>query len=115
MRQCPESSGVAPGSSMRLKTSLLSLAAATSLPILAFAFLAAFVAIRQENESLANAARLRNRATLAAVDADLHGTISTLRAIGDATELQRGDLRSFHQFAQGVLNTHASWINIALH
>src|SRR5262245_36851576 len=52
---------------MRLRTSLLTLAAATSLPILAFAFLAAFFVIRQESENLSNAARLRNRATLTAV------------------------------------------------
>jgi hypothetical protein len=90
------------------------LSAATILPILGFALLAAGLVIQEKNDDLLSVAKTRNRATLAAVDAELHGTISTLQAIADVRELRSGDVRAFHEYAQGVLRTHRSMAERAL-
>jgi signal transduction histidine kinase/ActR/RegA family two-component response regulator len=100
---------------MRLRRALFALAAATILPILGIAVLAAALVIQQKNDNLVSVAKTRNRATLAAVDAELRGAIGTLQAIGEVRELQVGDIRSFHQYAQVVLRSHSSWQNVLLH
>jgi signal transduction histidine kinase len=100
---------------MRLRRSLFVLAAATIVPVLGFALLATGLVILHKNDDLVNVAQTRNRATLAAVDAELRGAISMLKALGDVRELQSGDVRGFHEYAQGVLRSHGSWQNILLH
>ena len=100
---------------MRLRRSLLVLAAATIVPVLGFAVLAATLLVRQQNDDLRDVAKTRNRATLTAVDAELRGVISTMQAVTDVRELRNDDLRGFHEYAQGLLRTHTTWQNVLLH
>ena len=100
---------------MRLRRSLLILAAATIVPVLGFALLAAALVVRQQNDDLRDVAKTRNRATLTAVDAELRGVISTLQAVTDVRELRNDDIRGFHEYSQGLLRTHDAWQNVLLH
>jgi signal transduction histidine kinase/ActR/RegA family two-component response regulator len=100
---------------MRLRGSLFALSAATVLPVLGFALLAAALVVRQQNDDLRDVAQTRNRATLTAVDAELRGVISTLHAVTDVRELKIDDIRGFHEYAQGLLRTHNGWQNVILH
>ena len=63
---------------MRIRTSLFLLAVAVVAPLGVFCAVAAGLLISRENESLANAALARNRATLAAVDTRIRGSIDAL-------------------------------------
>jgi uncharacterized membrane protein len=99
---------------MRLLNSLSLLSAATVLPVLGFALLAAGFVVQGENESLVSASKSRNRATLAAVDAEIRGAIGTLQALSNTSSLVSGDFEAFHRYARTVLATQPSWQNIIL-
>ena len=99
---------------MRLLKSLSLLSAATVVPVLGFALLAAGFVVQGENENLVSAAKSRNRATLAAVDAEIRGAIGTLQALSGTSSLANGDLAAFHRYARTVLATQPSWQNIVL-
>jgi signal transduction histidine kinase len=99
---------------MRLRTSLFLLSAATALPILVFALLAAGLVVQRENENLINAAKARNQATMSAVDAELQGAIGALQAVSHASILDGEAFQAFHEYAKGVLATQPSWQNIVL-
>jgi hypothetical protein len=75
---------------MRLHLSLFALSAATTLPVLGFAMLVAGLVIRPAERRHAERRPERNRATLAAVDAELRGVVSTLQAVGDRRRRWRG-------------------------
>src|SRR6186997_2159646 len=94
---------------MRLRTSLYLLALATAVPLVAFALLATNVVVKQENESLVNAAKARNRATMSAVDGIVGDAISTLGALTVTPSLKSGDLQAFHAMTREVLATQPSW------
>ena len=100
---------------MRLRTSLYLLALATAVPLVAFSLLAANVVVEQENESLINAAKARNRATMSAVDGVVRDAISTLGALTVTPSLKDGDLQAFHAMTREVLATQPSWNNMLLH
>ena len=100
---------------MRLRQSLLVLSAATILPVLVFALLAAGLVVRQQSDDLRDVAKMRNRAALTAVDAELRGVISTLQAVTDVHELKNDNIRAFHEYAQRLLRTHGGWQNVLLH
>src|SRR5579862_670564 len=100
---------------MRLRTSLSLLAFATAIPLIAFALLAADLVVKQENESLLNAAKARNRALMSAADGIVTDASDTLQALSTTSELQKDDLRTFHALAQRVLATQATWNNLLLH
>ena len=76
--------------------------AATVLPVLGFALLAAAFVVQGENESLISASKSRNRATLAAVDAEIrddrHAPGSEQHA------LVSGDFEAFHRYARTVMS-----------
>ena len=99
---------------MRLLKSLFILSAATAVPILGFALLAGGYVVREERENLVSAAQSRNRATLAAIDAELRGAMGTLQAMSSAVSLADGDLQAFHRYAQTLLSTQPSWNNLVL-
>ena len=100
---------------MRLRTSLSLLALATAIPLIAFALLAADLVVRQENESLLNTAKARNRALMSAVDGIVNDAINTLHALSATSELEAADLRTFHAVSQRVLATQPTWNNVLLH
>ena len=90
---------------MRLRNSLLLLAAATAVPLVAFVLLAANVVNRQENDSFINAAKARNRATMSAVDGLVLDAINTLRAFTVTPSLKSDDFEAFHTLSRDVLAT----------
>ena len=100
---------------MRLRTWLALLAAATAAAVLVFARVEADSVIKQEDDSLANAARARNRATMSAVDGVVRDAINTLVALTVTSSLERDDLQAFHVLSQKVLATQAGWNNMLLH
>jgi len=101
---------------MRLRTSLLLLAVVTALPLVLFAVLAAAFAVQHEYESFVSVAKSRNRAVMAAVDAEVRDTVDTLQALSVSwSNLSSDDLRALHEVAQEVLATQPTWNNILLH
>lgn len=100
---------------MRMRSRLLTILAATSVPLLAFAILAVYTFSQREERNLENAALARNRATLTAADAELQGSVGVLRALAEAGSLKQADLRSFHDEARAVLSGQPSWQNIQLY
>jgi signal transduction histidine kinase len=99
---------------VRIRTSLLALSLATAAPLLAFAVFAAWYTFQRENAAFLNASLTRNRATLQAVDAQLTGTINTLRALASSESIGRNDYAGFHREAAVVLGTQPHWQNIVL-
>jgi signal transduction histidine kinase len=99
---------------MRLLHSLFLLSAASAVPIVGFALLATGLVVQGESENLISAAKARNRATLAAVDAEIRGAMGTLQALSSTPSLVRGDYEQFHRYAREVLATQPAWQNIVL-
>jgi hypothetical protein len=50
----------------------------------------------------------------AGVDAELERTVSVLQALALSSELQRGDLRAFHELAARMVNADPHWQNVQL-
>jgi len=100
---------------MRLRTSLLLLAIATVLPLVVFAVLATAFVVQHENENFVRVAKSRNRAVIAAVDAEVRGAINTLEALSVVSSLASDDLQTFHDVAKEMLATQPSWNNVLLH
>jgi signal transduction histidine kinase len=99
---------------VKLRSHLLVLSIATAAPVVALAVAIAVVVVKQERDSLRDAAGDRVRALMSAIDAELRGSIDTLRALGASSHLETGALRAFHVDAARVLSTHADWMNITL-
>ena len=68
----------------------------TALPLIAFALVAANLVVKQENESLLNAAKARNRAVMSAVDGEVGDAINALRALSVTPGLNSDDLHAFY-------------------
>jgi signal transduction histidine kinase len=99
---------------MKLRSHLLLLSIATAAPIVALAIVIAVVVVRKERDSLRDAAGDRVVALMSAIDAEVRGSVDTLRALSASTHLETGDLRAFHVDAVRVLRTHPDWMNITL-
>jgi signal transduction histidine kinase len=99
---------------MRLRSHLLLLSIATAAPVVALAVLIAFVVVKQERDSLRNAASERVVAVMSAIDAELRGSIATLRALAASRQLESGNLKAFHAEAMRVLATHPDWLSFSL-
>jgi signal transduction histidine kinase len=99
---------------MRIRTSLMVLSVASAAPLLGVAVFVVGYAYSRENAAFVEAALIRNRATLQAVDAELRGSIDTLRALSSAESITRKDYAAFHREAALVLDTQPEWQNILL-
>jgi signal transduction histidine kinase len=99
---------------MKLRSHLLVLSIATAAPVVALAVAIAVVVVKQERDSLRDAAQDRVRAVMSAIDAELRGSIDSLRALATSRHLENGDLHAFHTDAARVLKTHLDWMNITL-
>lgn len=99
---------------MRIRSTLFFLALAVVAPLAVFCAVAAWLLIDQENESLASASLARTRATLAAVDTKIRGSLDALNALSASRALQRGDLAAFQEDAQAVLKSQTGWQNIVM-
>jgi signal transduction histidine kinase len=99
---------------VRLRSTLLLLAAVTAVPLVVVAFVAMGYIVANENTTVVDSAKVRNRATLESVDAELRGTINTLRALSASKALASGDFAGFHAEATAALATQKHWRNIIL-
>jgi signal transduction histidine kinase len=92
----------------------LLLSIATAAPVLALAVVMAVVMVKQERDTLRDAAGDRVIAVMSAVDAELRGSIATLRALAASRHLESGDLRAFHADANRILSSHPHWLSFSL-
>ncbi|HEV3010148.1 MAG TPA: cache domain-containing protein, partial [Burkholderiales bacterium] len=99
---------------MKLRSHLLLLSIATAAPVVALAVVIAVVVVKQERDSLRDAAGERVVAVMSAIDAELRGSIATLRAIAASGHLETGDLNAFHADAVRIFGTHPDWLNFTL-
>ena len=95
---------------MRLRSHLLLLSIATAAPVVALAVLIAVVVVKQERDSVRDAAGERVVAVMSAIDAELRGSIATLRALAASRQLEAGNLKTFHAEALRILGTHPDWL-----
>jgi len=100
---------------MRLRSSLISLVAATALPLVGFAVLVSALLIRHDQDNFVRAVQDRNRAFMSAVDAELKGHVRTLEALASLPSLARGDLRELHTTLVLALAAQPDWITVILH
>lgn len=99
---------------MRFRSALVLLTVATATPLLLQSLFSAMYVYNRENQSVVSAAKVRNRATLDAVDAELRGAIGVLQAMATLPSLERGDFRGFHRDSRVVLGTQPAWENVLL-
>jgi len=99
---------------MRLRSHLLLLSIATAAPVLVFAVVVAFLVVRQERDTLRDIHGDRVVAVMSAIDAELRGSVATLRALGASAQLESGDLAAFHAEAQRILQAHPDWLDYTL-
>ena len=71
--------------------------------------------VKQENESLLNAAKARNRAVMSAVDGEVGDAINALRALSVTPGLDSDDLHAFYTLGKKVLASQPSWNNLLVH
>ena len=100
---------------MRLRSHLLLLSVATAAPVLALAVVIAFLVVKQERDTLRDGAVDRVVAVMSGIDAELRGSIATLRALAASANLEKGDLAAFHAEAARILKAHPDWLDYSLH
>ena len=99
---------------MKLRSHLLLLSIATAAPVVALAVVIAVVVVKQERDALRDAAAERVVAVMSAIDAELRGSVATLRALAASRQLESGNLKAFHAEAMRVLATHPDWLSFSL-
>ena len=99
---------------MKLRSHLLVLSIATAAPIVALATVIAVVVVKQERDSVRDAAGERVVAVMSAIDAELRGSIATLRAMAASAHLESGNLKGFHSDAMRIFATHPDWLDFTL-
>ena len=99
---------------MRLRSHLLLLAFASAAPVMVLAVIIAVLVVKQERDTVRDAAGDRVVAVMSAVDAELRGSVATLRAMAASASLERGELKAFHAEASRILSTHPDWLTFTL-
>jgi signal transduction histidine kinase/CheY-like chemotaxis protein len=99
---------------MRLRTRLYLLVAGTVLPLAVLAVALGALLVERERETVQALTKARNRAVMSAVDAQLHGHITSLQAIAANSHLAAGDLRAFHAELRRALLSQRDWENVIL-
>lgn len=97
-----------------LRSHLILLVLATMIPLLVFAVGMIVRLSRDERATFQRGASERTRALLTAVDAELRSSITRLEALSISPDLDRDNLRAFHEEASRVLNTQRDWVTINL-
>src|SRR5437773_988720 len=100
--------------SMTIRAHLLLLAGFATLPVLVFVVLISIMLVGQEQRTFERGAVERARAMMSAIDADLRGSLSTLKALGASRALAADDLSGFHESAVRLLAMQPSWHNVTL-
>jgi PAS domain S-box-containing protein len=99
---------------MKLRSHLIMLVSGAIAPLLLVAVAAGIHLVRHERETIERDAIGRTRAAMTAVDAELRGTIATMKALASSRHLQEGNFRAFHQEARRVLASQPYWLNVGL-
>ena len=99
---------------MSLRANLTQLVLAAVFPLVVFSVAMVVRFDHDERTIFRQGATERTRALLTAVDTDLKSSITTLDALASSDDLDSGDLRSFHEEAQRVLQTQPHWFTIYL-
>ena len=99
---------------MKLRSHLLLLSIATAAPVLILAVAVAVLVVRKERDTVRDAAGDRVVAVMSAIDAELRGSLATLRALGASSHLENEDFAAFHADAQRILRAHPDWLDYTL-
>ncbi|HEX9142966.1 MAG TPA: ATP-binding protein [Candidatus Binatia bacterium] len=99
---------------MSLRANLIQLVLAAIIPLVVFSVAMVVRFDRDERATFRRGAIERTLALLTAVDTELNRSVTTLRALASADDLDTGDLRSFHERAIRVLQTQPDWFTIHL-
>jgi sensor domain CHASE-containing protein len=99
---------------VKLRSHLLLLSIATAAPVVVLAIVIAVVVVKQERDTLRDVEGDRVVAVMSAIDAELRGSIATLRALAASSHLETGNLGAFHAEARRILASHPDWLNFTL-
>ncbi len=99
---------------MSIRQHLLLYAMGIVLPMLAFAIFVAALLVHRDEDAIRRGAQDRLRALVTAVDAEVHGHITTMQALAASRELDKGDLRGFREEEERVLGSQSAWLNVTL-
>jgi signal transduction histidine kinase len=78
------------------------------------AVVVAVLVVKQERDTLRDAAVDRVVAVMSAIDAELRGSLATLQALAESAQLEKGDLAAFHAEASRILRAHPDWLDYTL-
>ncbi len=99
---------------MTIRSHLFLFALCVIVPVLAFALYVSVQLLEQNRTAIQNGAMDRARALMTAVDAELIGSTTSLRALATSSALEVGDLRTFHEQAERVRLSQPNWRSISL-
>ena len=99
---------------MQLRSHLLWLTLVTLLPMVVFGISATALIAQREREVFRRGAQERTLALVTALDTELAGHLTSLRALASSEALESGHLEAFHQEATRVLRTQPDWRSISL-
>jgi PAS domain S-box-containing protein len=99
---------------MSLRANLIQLVLAAVIPLVVFSVAMVVRFDHDERVTFRRGAIERTLALLTAVDTELKRSVTTLKALATADDLDTGDLRSFHERSLRVLQTQPDWFTIHL-
>lgn len=99
---------------MRIRSHLIILVLGATLPVLAFCAVVTVVFWRQQRLAFEQRFLERVRALSVALDAELDGDLSTLKALAQSYYLVAGDLKGFYDQAMRVRAEKPTWATVAL-
>lgn len=99
---------------MRLRTRLFLLVAGTVVPLVSLALFLGILLVGHEREIFRQGAIDRNRAVMSAVDAEIHGHVTTLQALSAFRSIAASDLPAIHDAEKRVLATQHNWKQLML-
>ncbi|MBI2359528.1 MAG: PAS domain-containing protein [Deltaproteobacteria bacterium] len=98
-----------------LRSHLILLVGATTIPLLVFAVAMIVLFARNERAALEDSVKDTARALMLATDAELDNSVKTLEALATSDYLDAPDLERFYRRVQRVLPTQRGWKTIILH
>src|SRR6185503_12111979 len=99
---------------MSLHPQLSLLVAGAVAPVLVLAVAAGVLLVRHERQTMQSEAIGRTRSAMSAVDAEIRGHFTTLRALASSKALELSDLRAFYEEAQRVARGQSDWLGVRL-
>ena len=99
---------------MKLRSHLLWLTLAILLPMVIFGVSATTLIARRERAVFQRGAQERTLAVRTALDIELAGHLTSLRALASSETLAMGDLRAFYDEAARILTSQPNWRGISL-